>query len=164
MGEWLGNFYAQHYGVNFVALRFASVYGPGQPGGIGASIKEGLMGRECRPYLSRDPDDPVFVKDAVQALRLACFSERIRSLVYNISCGKSYVADDLDRAMRRHLPGVSFEVGKPPVSKTVEYLPHNQILDVSLARDELGFAPQFDLDNGVAAIASWVRSEKRRLT
>lgn len=164
MGEWLGNFYAQHYGVNFVALRLASVYGPGQAGGIGAAIKEGLMGRECRPYLSRDPDDPVFVKDAVQALRLACFSDRVRSSVYNISCGKSYVAADLDRAIQRHLPGVSFEVGKPPVSKTIEHLPHSHILDVSLARDELGFNPQFDLESGVAAIASWVRSEKRRLT
>ncbi len=164
MGEWLGNFYAQHYGLSFVALRLASVYGPAQAEGFGTAIKEGLMGRECRPYLSRDPDDPVFVKDAVQALRLACFSDGVSSTVYNISGGKTYVASDLDRAVQRHMPGVSFAVRKPPVSKTIEELPHSNILDVSLARDELGFVPQFDLESGVAAIASWVKSEKKRLT
>ncbi|NIO11068.1 MAG: NAD-dependent epimerase/dehydratase family protein [Deltaproteobacteria bacterium] len=163
MGEWLGAFYAQQYGLNFVALRFSSVYGPGQSGGLGTAIKEGIMGRECEPSLSRDPDDPIFVKDAVQALRLACFSDQIRSRVYNIGCGKSYVESDLERAMQRHMPEVSFAVQKPPVSKTIEDLPHSNILDVSLARDELGFVPQFDLETGVGAIASWARNEKRRL-
>ncbi len=163
MGECLGNFYAQNYGVKFISLRFASVYGPGQPGGLGAAIKEGILGRECRPQLTRIPDDPIFVKDAVQALHLACFSNRPLSSAYNIGCGKGYFETDLDRAMRKHLPGVSFEIRKPPVSKTVDQLPHSFVLDITLAREELEFTPQFGLDSGVAAIAKWVKSEKRRL-
>lgn len=163
MGECLGNFYAQSYGVRFVALRFSSVYGPGQSGGLGEAIREGILGRECRPCLSRIPDDPIFVKDAVQAVQLACFSDKPLSPAYNIGCGKGYYETDLERVLKKHLPGVSFRIGKPPVSKTVDQLPHSHLLDISLARDELGFSPGFDLDTGVAAVAKWVRSEKRRM-
>lgn len=163
MGECLGNFYAQNYGVRFVALRFASVYGPGQPGGLGEAIREGILGRECRPKLTRIPDDPIFVKDAVQAVHLACFSDKALSPAYNIGCGKGYYETDLERVLKKHLPGVSFEIEKPPVSKTVDQLPHSHLLDISLARDELGFSPSYDLDGGVAAVAKWVKSEKRRM-
>lgn len=163
MGESLGNFYAQNYGVKFVSLRLAPVYGPGQPDGLGMAVKEGILGRECHPYLTCTPDDPIFVKDAVQALQIACFTERSLSSAYNIGCGKGYFDVDLERVLRKHLPGVTFEIKKPPVSKTVDQLPHNHLLDITLARDELGFTPAFDLDRGVAAIAKWVKREKKRL-
>jgi nucleoside-diphosphate-sugar epimerase len=76
VGEFLVKFYAQNHGVKFIFLIFSSIFGPGQRSGMGAAIKEGILGRECRLRPNRIPDDPIFVKDAVQALHLACFSNR----------------------------------------------------------------------------------------
>ena len=164
LGEWLGDFYAQHYGVDFIALRLSSVYGPGQVMGIGAAVKHGILGRECRPYLTRVPDDLIFVKDAARAVHLACLSERPGSHVYNIASTKPYLEEDLEGAMRRQLSEVSFQISKHPHAETTAQYRQRDILDVTLARDELGFIPEFDLDSGIAAIAEWVRSEKGRLS
>ncbi|MEE9568473.1 MAG: NAD(P)-dependent oxidoreductase [Candidatus Binatia bacterium] len=163
LGEWLGDFYALHRSVSFVALRLSSVYGPGQADGIGAAIKEGILGRECRPYLNQIPDDLIYVKDAMQAFGLACFFEQSESRVYNIASGRGYVEEDLERVMREHLPEVPFEIGEPLDFAAVADNRRSHILDITLAREELGFSPQFDLDSGIDAIAAWVRREKRHL-
>ena len=54
-------------------------------------------------------------------------------------------------------------MGKPPDHATVNRFRQRDILDVTRAREELGFVPQFDLDSGIAEIAAWVRSEKKHL-
>jgi UDP-glucose 4-epimerase len=164
LGEWLGDFYTLHHGVSFVALRLSSVYGPGQASGIGAAIKEGILGRECRPYLDRVPDDLVYVKDAMQAFGLACFFEEFPKRVYNVGSGIGTVEEDLERAMHNHLPDVSFEIVEPIDFPAVGETRQHQILDITLAREELGFSPQFDLDGGIAATVAWVRREKRHLS
>ena len=163
LGEWLGDFYALHRSVSFVALRLSSVYGPGQADGIGTAIKEGILGRECRPYFNQVPDDLIYVKDAMQAFGLACFFEQSESRVYNIASGRGYVEEDLERVMREHLPEVPFEIGEPLDFAAVADNRRSHILDITLAREELGFSPQFDLDSGIDAIAAWVRREKRHL-
>jgi len=164
LGEWLGDFYAQHHGVSFIALRISSVCGPGQAKGIGAAIKHGILGGECRPYLTRVPDDLIFVKDVAQAIRLACFCQGPRGRAYNIVSGKPYFEEDLEGAMRRQLPEVCFEISKHPNVATIGSHRQRDILDTTLARNELGFIPEFDLDRGIAAIAEWVKKEKGRLT
>jgi nucleoside-diphosphate-sugar epimerase len=65
--------------------------------------------------------------------------------------------------MRKHLAEISYAIKELPVSKTIGQLPHSHLLDVTLAREELEFAPALDLDSGIAAIVKWVESEKRRL-
>jgi len=164
ISEWLGDFYARHYGVSFVALRISSVYGPGQTKGIGGAVKNGILGRECRPYLTRIPDDLIFVKDVAQAIRLACFCERPNSRAYNIASGRPYLEEDLIGAMRRQLPEIAFEIGKHPDAATIVTHRQRDILDISLARKELGFIPEFDLDKGIFEIAQWAKSEKKGLS
>ena len=75
LSEWLGDFHAQHHGVKFVALRLTSVYGPGLGRGIPLELKKGVLGRHCKPFLTRIPDDPVYVTDVAEAVRLALFSD-----------------------------------------------------------------------------------------
>lgn len=163
LGEWLGDFYSRRHGVSFVALRFSSVYGPGLARGIPLAIKEGILGRPCRPYLTRFPDDLIYVQDVAEAVRLACFSDRNLSRAYNIASGRAYSEKDLAAAMRKNLPEVSFEIGKHPDSAAVGPHRDRDLLDISLARQELGFAPRVDLNDGIAAIANWVRDNKERL-
>lgn len=160
LGEWLGNFYATHQGLSFVALRFSTVYGPGQGRGIPLAIKEGLLGRGCRPYLTRCPDDPVYVEDVADAVCCACFSDQPLSPAYNIAAERAYTEADLGDAIRKALPGVSFELGKHPEATTTARYRDRDIMDIRRARVELGFVPKFDLETGVRAIAEWVRKKR----
>lgn len=164
LGEWIGGFYAEQCGVGFVALRFSSVYGPGLARGIPLAVKEGILGRPCRLYLTRLPDDPVYVEDAAEAVRLACFSEGPLGPAYNIGAGRAYWHEDLERAVRKHLPEARFEIGKHPDVMTVGRHRDRDVLDITLAKQDLGFTPRFELDKGIAATAEWVRSNLQRLS
>ncbi len=163
LGEWLGDFYSQHHGVSFVALRFSSVYGPGLGRGIPLELKKGVLGQECRPYLTRLPDDPVFVKDVADAVCLACFCKRPLSRAYNIAFDRSYSEKELKQVIRKVLPEIAFEIGKHPHAASVGAHRDRDPLDITLAKKELGFAPKYDLESGIAEIAEWLRSEKHRL-
>lgn len=163
LGEWLGDFYSQHHGVSFVALRFSSVYGPGLGRGIPLELKKGILGQECRPFLTRLPDDPVFVKDVAEAVRLACFCEKPLSRAYNIAFDQSYSEKELEQVIRKALPEISFEIGKHPHAATVGAHRDRDLLDITLAKKELGFAPKYDLESGITEIAEWLRNHRERL-
>ena len=164
LGEWLGDFYSRQHGVSFISLRYSAVYGPGEAKGIGLALKQGIMEGKCRPYLTRVPDDLIFVKDIARAVYLACFCEQPKSRAYNIASDRSYGEKDLELAIRRHLPEISFEIGKHPDAGTTNIYRQRDLLDVRLAKDDLGFTLEFDLDKGIAAMAEWLRSEKNRLS
>lgn len=163
LGEWLGDFYSRRHGVSFVALRFSSVYGPGLARGIPLAIKEGILGRPCRPYLTRLPDDLIYVQDVAEAVRLVCFSDRNLSRAYNIAFDRAYSEKDLERVIRKVLPEITFEIGKHPRAASVGAHRDRDPLDITLARKELGFSPKYDLEGGIAETAKWLRDHRQRL-
>jgi UDP-glucose 4-epimerase len=57
VSEWMGNFYQEKHGVDFVALRYSSVYGPGLYRSIPLELKKGVLGQPSRPFLTRPLDD-----------------------------------------------------------------------------------------------------------
>jgi nucleoside-diphosphate-sugar epimerase len=85
------------------------------------------------------------------------------SRAYNIASGRPYTEKDLEQAMRGHLPDVTFELGKHPNAATIGLHRSRDLLDTTLAREELGWVPQFDLDSGIADIAEWVRRNIKQL-
>ena len=163
LGEWMGDLHAQHSGTRFVALRLASVYGPGVAIGMGEALKQGILGRPCRPYLTRSPvDDPIHASDAARAIQIACFCENPASRAYNIGAGAPCSDEDMARAIRRHLPELAFELGKHH-DAAAQTFRQRDIMDTTLARKELGFVPEYDLDSGIAALAQWLRTFRDRL-
>ena len=163
LGEWMGEMHARQFGTSFVALRLASVYGPGVSIGVGAALTRGVLGDPCRPYLTRSTiDDPLHANDAARALGIACFHASPRSLAYNIGSGTPYGDEDMARAIRRHLPELAFEIGTHHDPEAQKFR-QRDIMDMSLARDELGFVPEFDLDRGIEALAEWLRENRSRL-
>jgi nucleoside-diphosphate-sugar epimerase len=160
VSEWLGAFYKDQHGVPFVALRFSSVYGPGLSRGIPLALKKGILGRECHPYLTRLPDDLIYVDDVVDAVQLALFAERDLSRAYNVVLDKAYDNADLKRAIQKALPELSFEIGKHPNAALVGAHRDRDILDISRAKEELGWSPKISLDEGIARLGAWLRNYK----
>ena len=67
VSEWMGDFYKEKHGVDFVALRYSSVYGPGLYRSIPLELKKGILGQPCRPFLTRPLDDLIYIDDVVDA-------------------------------------------------------------------------------------------------
>jgi UDP-glucuronate 4-epimerase len=163
VSEWLGAHYQDQHGVPFVALRFSSVYGPGLGRGIPLALKHGILGRECRPYLTRLPDDLIYVEDVVNAVQLALFADRRLSRAYNIASDRAYENADLKRAIQKALPELSFDIGTHPNAALVGAHRDRDVLDIRLAKDELGWSPKTGLDEGIGRLASWLRNYKALL-
>jgi nucleoside-diphosphate-sugar epimerase len=163
VSEWMGNFYKEKHGVDFVALRYSSVYGPGLYRSIPLELKKGILGQSCRPFLTRPLDDLIYVDDVADGVKRALFTAGPLSKAYNIGLDKAYVSEDLVRAIQKALPGLKFEIGAHP--NAAEVAPHRlrDPLDISLAKKELGWAPTIYLEEGIAKLAAWLQENKDRL-
>jgi nucleoside-diphosphate-sugar epimerase len=163
VSEWMGNFYKEKHRVDFVALRYSSVYGPGLYRSIPLELKKGILGQPCRPFLTRPLDDLIYVDDVADAVRRTLFSDGPLSRAYNIGLDKAYRSEDLIQAIRQALPDLKFAIGEHP--NAAEVAPHRMRspLDVSLAKKELGWSPQIYLDEGIARLARWLQENKTAL-
>lgn len=163
VSEWMGNFYKEKYGVDFVALRYSSVYGPGLYRSIPLELKKGILGQTCRPFLTRPLDDLIYVDDLVDGISRALFTAGPLSKAYNLGLDIAYVSEDLKRAIQKALPGLDFEIGSHP--NAAEVAPHRlrSPLDISLARKELGWQPKIYLEEGIAQLANWLLEHKAQL-
>jgi nucleoside-diphosphate-sugar epimerase len=164
VSEWMGNFYKEKHAVDFVALRYSSVYGPGLYRSIPLELKKGVLGQPCRPFLTRPLDDLIYVDDVAEAVRRALFSDKQLSRAYNIGLDKAYKNEDLVQAIRKALPDLEFEIGAHP--NAAEVAPHRlrSPLDISFARRDLDWTPKIYLEEGIARLAKWLTAHKAELS
>ena len=163
MSEWMGDFYKQKFAVPFVALRYSSVYGPALGRGIPLELKKGFLREPSRPYLTRLPDDLIYIDDVTNAVRRALFTEKPLRRAYNIAFDKTFDNRDLEDSIRKALPEISFEIGKHPHAATVGAHRDRDPLDITRAKEELDWRPTIDLESGIARIAAWLKSHANRL-
>ena len=163
VSEWMGDFYKEKHGIDFVALRYSSVYGPGLYRSIPLELKKGILGQPCRPFLTRPLDDLIYVDDVVDAIRRALFADKPLSRAYNIGLDKAYINDDLAQAIRRALPNLKFEIGQHPNATEVGPHRNRDPLDISLAKRELDWAPKIYLEEGIARLANWLKAHALQL-
>jgi nucleoside-diphosphate-sugar epimerase len=163
VSEWMGDFYKSKYGVDFVALRYSSVYGPGLYRSIPLELKKGVLGQICRPFLTRPLDDLIYVDDVAAAVSRALFAAKPLSRAYNIGLDRAYTNDQLSQAIRKALPDLQFEIGEHP--NAAEVAPHRlrSPLDISLACKDLDWSPKIYLDEGIALLAKWLLDHKSQL-
>jgi dTDP-L-rhamnose 4-epimerase len=155
--------YGAAYDVPAVALRFFNVYGPRQAlsnpytGALAIFASRLLNGRA--PVIYEDGGqrrDFVHVTDAARAIRLALEQAGADGRPVNIGSGRSAtvleIAAELGRVLGREIepeiPG-SFRAGDI----------RHCFADVTLARAALGFQAEVSLQDGIAALASWLEGQ-----
>jgi len=158
-GETYGGVYAQLYGLEFVALRYANVYGPRQDphgeAGVVAIFARKLLGGDA-PVINGEglqTRDYVYVGDVVRANLLAAAADAAALGAYNVGTGRQTDVNTLF-GMIRSACGVSAEASRGP-SKPGEQM--RSCLDVSRAAAMLGWTPQVSLEEGLAATVDWFR-------
>lgn len=161
--EGMGRNYAEAFGLQFIALRFAAIFGPGKTqrhGGfsvLSSLIEDPLAGRLVRVRRGGDQrDDVIYVDDAAEATVLATLHERPAYTEYNISRGIGTTLGDLADAVRRVVPGADIEIG-PGLDYMGVGVNYYAIMDNARAREDLGFQPRFSLRSAVEHYAAAVR-------
>ena len=152
-GEHYLRLFASLYALPTVVLRYFNVFGPRQDP---KSPYSGVISRFCDDVTAgRTPTvfgdggqtrDFVFVKDVVQANWLA-MSDRAegRGQIYNVASGSTTSLLDLVDTLRR-LGGRPFQpVHREPRAGDIRH----SAAAIDRARQELGYAPQFTLENGL---------------
>jgi UDP-glucose 4-epimerase len=160
-GESYGSVFAQVHGLEFVALRYANVYGPRQDphgeAGVVAIFAERLLdGREA--VINGDGGqtrDYVHVDDVVAANLRAAQTSHLGA--YNIGTGRACDVNEL-------YAHIAEAVGVPAPPRHGPAKPGEQrrsMLDISQAAAMLDWRPQVALDEGLSGTVAWFRERRR---
>lgn len=141
--------YQRKYEFELVMLRPANVFGlghfwSGSGGGekMQALMEAGVTGKTARIAQAETmANEYIYAKDMGRAVDLATTAKAPNGMVFNIGNGVVTPFDDLMTTVRRVFPTLQIEIepGEPPKSKS-------QPLDISAAKRELGWAPQYTLE------------------
>lgn len=170
--EQIGLVYADNYGVDFVALRLSGVFGPwkGKLVNAGSAILMDILMRGPalgKPALLDDPwvqnlfregkFDLLYSKDAGKALVLACFAPELKQKVYNISMGQFLTFDEVIATIKKVLPDASIALkGRGSESSSAPHV-RSQPVNLSAARSELGYEPDYDMESSTRDYVDWIR-------
>lgn len=155
--KYLGVFHAT-YGMSFVALRFANVYGPrqdphGEAGVVAIFCERLLAGTPCTIYGDGGQTrDYVFVLDVVEAL-VGAMSLR-GALALNVGTGVETDVNEL-HALLAKAAGLQ----APPVFAPARLGEQRRsAIDASRLRSTLGWRPTRSLGDGLAETLEWFRA------
>jgi UDP-glucuronate 4-epimerase len=155
--EHLARAYAQGFGLDAVALRYFTVYGPRQRPDM-------AFRRFCEAAVAGDPivlygdgrqtRDFTYVDDVVAALRAAAAAPDVGGRVFNVGGGsRASLIEVLD--LLEELAGRPLEVRRR--ERESGDVMHTGA-DIAGAREALGFDPATTLEDGLRAELEWVRS------
>jgi len=157
-GEHYLEYYHRIFGVRYVALRYANIYGPrqnphGEAGVVSIFSRALLGGSGARIFGDGlQTRDYVFVGDVVRANLAALDSDWCGAV--NIGTGTETNVVDLHTRLRR-LTGRDLA---PEHGPAVEGEVRRSVLDCSRAAKVLGWKPSVTLDEGLAATVDFFRS------
>jgi UDP-glucose 4-epimerase len=156
-GELYLGYYQMAFGLPYVALRYANVYGPrqstqGEAGVVAIFIAQLLAGKN--PVINGDGEqtrDYVFVGDVVGANLAALDSDHIGPV--NIGTGKETDVVTICRLLREGM-GSRVEALHGPAKLGEQ---RRSCLEASLARQVLGWSPEVDLKEGLEKTIAYYR-------
>lgn len=145
------------YGLDFVALRFSSPYGPGRLArhglvAITSRLIESAMLEQplAIPKGGEQKDDFIYLRDVANGIVLACFAEKLEHRILNIGTGKGetlpHMIEVVSKVLGRKAP-ITIGPGLDFMGRTLTQ--RYSVFNIERARRELGYAPRYDLEAGV---------------
>jgi UDP-glucose 4-epimerase len=166
--EHLGLLYADQFGLDVVVTRPAGVLGlwPGSTGGFSGRLVRALLEPAMRGEVTVI-DDPLLVwkggdefvdaRDAASGLVAALFAQRPAGRVYSVGMGVLHSFEDFVHAARQAVPGLRVEVRVQPKGGFSGFrFVRDQPSDISAAKRELGWTPQYDLSDTMKSCAAFI--------
>ena len=152
-------FYKEVFGLNYISLRYANVYGPrqnpwGEAGVVAIFTQKLLSGEEA--IINGDGKqtrDFVYVKDVVKTNLLAL--DYPESDFFNIGTGIENDVNTIFKLLRQKTGSKQKEIHKP--GKPGEQ--KRSVLDCSKAKKLLGWSPKYSLENGLEETVKYYREK-----
>src|SRR5947208_12818307 len=153
--EELGRYYRETYGIEFIALRFVSIYGPGKEARHGPLSFYGQLIEKARsgeqwviPQGGEQLNDAVYVGDVARSVYLAIKASTPRDWTFNIGTGKAWTPREFLNAAAKLYPEHKIELG-PGMSKLGRRKQSYCVFDISAAEKNIGYEPAYDVTRGV---------------
>lgn len=152
-------YYYKYFGLKFVALRFANVYGPrqnskGEAGVIAIFSDKMLQGQQVTIYGSgKQTRDFVFVDDIISASELALKGDQVG--IFNIGTSVETDINTIFLKLKNLLNSTCAEVHGPAASGESQ----RSCLDFSMAQKVLGWQPKYDLQAGLEKTVNWFKEK-----
>lgn len=154
--EHVGAIYRDRRDVQFVALEPVHGLGPGRRRGNlqDAAIVKAAVAGERIPVPDRSrPFEIVYVDDEAQAFVDATLADELPSDRYLVGSGERTTLGAFVDIVREHVPDAAFELEAVESEDQLSGLPPS---DTTRIRDELGWAPEYTISEGVGAYVSWL--------
>lgn len=152
LNEFVSNFYCQKYGLDFICLRPAHIYGPGKPIGretkylgviLNVLAENAVKGKPVDfPYPASVEFDWTYVKDLAGICVKSCGVKKPKHNLFVISSGAHSLGAAADY-VKEMIPGARISFGNEPTLGWVNRF------DNSRARQELGFEVKYPLREGL---------------
>lgn len=161
--EFLGNAYARHYGFDFVCVRYVGgLYGP-SPVAMKATREQAIQ-EMIRAALRREdawipwpygPTEILYGKDAAKGTVLAALGEDLKDRLFHIGSGELVNGDDILSVLKKLFPEskITLERGSNPMPYPEVRTP----ADLSRARDQLGYEPDYPLEHALQDYAATLK-------
>ena len=159
-GESLINLYYEEHDIDCVILRTCWVYGPGLPRERPPwyLIEKAVKGE--KGFIKSGADhlsDKTYVDDLVQSVQLALSRKKTKHRVFNIASGQLTTLGQMVDIILKIVPGAQIKVGPGLLDNSERVkLPQKGALDITRAREELGYKPQYDLERGLRTYIEWL--------
>jgi nucleoside-diphosphate-sugar epimerase len=153
-------FFAEH-GVDAVALRVASCYGPGRTTSclIRTLVEDGLQKR-----ITKVRDEPrstrqhVYVDDVIDGICGALWARSLPQRAYNLGPGVAQSLAEIVAEASKAVPEISVETDASGMGWNTFALGP---LTIDAARRDLGFEPRTSIAKGAAQVRQWVEQRAK---
>ena len=155
MNELQAHVYSHIYGLHVTMLRFFTVYGPRQRPDMAIHMFTRLISEGKPVPMFGDGStrrDYTYIDDVVDGL-VACVDKPFRYEIFNFGEHHTTTLRELIDLIGKH-------VGKAPVIDLKPLQPGDVPItyaNIDHARDLIGYAPQFSMDEGVKRFVAWFR-------
>lgn len=155
-GEMLGHVYSHLHGIRFLALRFFTVYGPGQRPDLAIhKFFKAILNDQPIPVFGDGSTsrDYTFVKDTVKGIEAAIHYDQSDFEIINLGNHKTVTLSELIEAIEKTIGKRALIDRQPEQPGDVP----QTFADISKAQRLLQYAPSTELMAGLAAFYAWFR-------
>ena len=169
--ELLGRFYRTKYGIDFRAVRYPSIVGPGANVAHVSiynawAVEKAFYGQSYDIFVEPDIQCPIlYFKDAARAVILldAAPAESIQMVCYLLGGIKPMTsAQELVAEIKKHFPQAKFDYKPDPLAMAFHGSMQGVVYDDTVAEREWGWRPQYSLEGMVADFYAELRTHPER--
>lgn len=147
-------FYEDRHDIDAASFRFGSSFGPGKVAKVGGgrlipdAIEGAMQGQEVVLPGGDELNDWAYFGDIATGLADAVDADTLSYSTYNVATGEGKSMHDFATVLREECPQASITVkdGRNPQNKAH---PQAAVLDISRAREDLDYEPQYGVAGGV---------------